>query len=299
MSASQPEVTIYTDGGADPNPGPGGWAAILIHSKSGSVKELSGGEPETTNNRMELTAALQALKSLRAACNVKFYTDSEYLRHGIVDQLPGWKLNGWRRKKGGSIPNVDLWQQLSAAIETHAIEWQWVKGHAGNRHNERADELATAEIAKHYSADRLSPVDAEIFLRVSSVGANGGWAALVRHAGADRIISGNARGATANQLDILAAIEALRALPPPSHVRAWSGSDYLRNGATQWLLGWQQQGWKTKDGHPVKNRQAWQDLAGLLAERIVEWPPAKGIVIPEFQRLDTVARAEMQRKSAR
>jgi len=294
MNDSLPAVIIYTDGGADPNPGPGGWAAILIHESTGTVKELSGGEPETTNNRMELTAALQALEALTVASSVTFYTDSEYLRRGITEWLPGWVANGWQRK-GGAIQNVDLWQRLSAAVASHSIHWEWVKGHAGNRYNERADTLATVEIRRHYASTELPPVDAEIYLRVSCIGSNGGWAALIRRADAEQIISGRARGATSNQLDIRVAIEALRRLPDGVSVRAWSASDYLRNGATQWLEGWQRQGWKTKSGDPVKNQQAWKELAALLSTRAVEWPPAKNQIIAEFARLDELARVEADR----
>lgn len=298
MSRPQPAVSIYTDGGADPNPGPGGWAAILIHSSSHAVKELSGGDRATTNNRMELTAALRALQALKSPSHIDFYTDSEYLRRGVTEWLTGWIARGWRGKSG-PVQNVDLWQPLAEAISIHTIDWHWVKGHAGDRYNERADELATQEIRKHYATQTLSPVDAEIFLRVSCVGSNGGWAALVRSAGAERVISGHTRSTTSNQLDILSAIEALRAVPEAAHVRIWSGSDYLRNGATEWLAGWQVQGWKTKSGQPVKNRQAWQALADLLANRAVEWPPAKGSDLPEFERLNAVASSEMKRSSAR
>jgi ribonuclease HI len=134
-----PRVTIYTDGACEPNPGPGGWAALLLFGRH--EKELSGAEPRTTNNRMELTAAVQALSTLSQPCRVDFYTDSEYLRRGITEWLPDWRCRGWKRKKG-KLANIDLWQALEAAIEEHDISWHWVRGHAGDRYNQRVDSLA-------------------------------------------------------------------------------------------------------------------------------------------------------------
>jgi len=138
-----PLVTIYSDGACDQNPGPGGWAALLRNGKHEKV--LTGSESETTNNRMELTAAIQALTALKQPCQIAFYTDSEYLRRGITEWLPRWRARGWRRK-GGALANVDLWQALDAAVQPHSIEWHWVRGHAGDRHNQRVDRLAKKAI---------------------------------------------------------------------------------------------------------------------------------------------------------
>ena len=134
-----PSVAIYTDGTCSPNPGPGGWAALLRYGKHEKV--LTGSNPDTTNNRMELTAALEALRSLKQPCQVDLFTDSEYLRRGITEWLPGWRARGWRRK-GGGLANVDLWQALEAALRTHQVTWHWVRGHAGHPENERVDRLA-------------------------------------------------------------------------------------------------------------------------------------------------------------
>ena len=134
-----PQVTIYTDGACDPNPGSGGWAALI---RSGAAeKAITGSALDTTNNRMELTAAIQALKALKQPCQVVLYTDSEYLKRGIKEWLPGWRARGWRRK-GGVLANVDLWQELDKLLRTHCVEWRWVRGHAGNPQNERVDKLA-------------------------------------------------------------------------------------------------------------------------------------------------------------
>jgi len=132
-------VTIYTDGACEPNPGPGGWAALLLFGRH--EKELSGVESRTTNNRMELTAAVKALGALSQPCRVDFYTDSEYLRRGITEWLPDWRRRGWKRKTG-KLANIDLWQALEAAIVDHTISWHWVQGHAGDRYNQRVDRMA-------------------------------------------------------------------------------------------------------------------------------------------------------------
>ncbi|HVN53119.1 MAG TPA: ribonuclease HI [Anaerolineaceae bacterium] len=138
-----PEVTIYSDGACRGNPGPGGWAVLLRFGSQ--EKELSGGELHTTNNRMELTAALKGFQALKRPCRVNFYTDSEYLRRGICEWMPRWEARNWRRK-GGELANVDLWQALAVAIQPHQVEWRWVRGHAGHAENERVDRLARMAI---------------------------------------------------------------------------------------------------------------------------------------------------------
>ncbi len=138
-------VTIYTDGACSGNPGPGGWGAILAFN--GHEKELSGGEAMTTNNRMELMAAISALEALTRPCDVDLWTDSEYLRGGIMSWMKGWKKNGWKTADKKPVKNVELWQRLDEAAARHNIEWHWVKGHAGHEMNERADELARAGMA--------------------------------------------------------------------------------------------------------------------------------------------------------
>ena len=134
-----PHATIYSDGSCLGNPGRGGWAA-LIRSEGGE-QVLTGREAHSTNNRMELMAALRALQALRQPSQVAFYTDSQYLRRGVTEWLPGWQARGWNRK-GGKLANVELWQELAEAIQRHEIHWHWVKGHSVNRDNQRVDRLA-------------------------------------------------------------------------------------------------------------------------------------------------------------
>ena len=145
LPRTRPEVEIFTDGACSGNPGPGGWAAILRY---GDVeREISGAEPATTNNRMELFAAIAALEALKRPCKVKLYTDSQYLRDGITKWLPVWKARNWRTADKKPVKNIDLWQRLDAAAAPHDIEWHWVRGHAGHPENDRADTLARAAIA--------------------------------------------------------------------------------------------------------------------------------------------------------
>ena len=140
MSGSR--VIIHTDGACSGNPGPGGWGAIL--SFGDHEKELKGGEPYTTNNRMELMGAISALEALKRPCAADLYTDSQYVRGGITGWINGWKRNGWRTAERKAVKNVDLWMRLDAALSQHRVHWHWVRGHAGHALNERADELARA-----------------------------------------------------------------------------------------------------------------------------------------------------------
>ncbi len=140
MRVSTLSVAVYTDGACSGNPGPGGWGAILTFGDH--ERELMGGEAHTTNNRMELMAAISALEALKFSCAVDMHTDSEYLRSGITKWINGWKRNGWRTADKKPVKNIDLWQRLDEALQHHEVRWHWVKGHAGHAMNERADQLA-------------------------------------------------------------------------------------------------------------------------------------------------------------
>jgi ribonuclease HI len=143
---SESEVEIFTDGACRGNPGPGGWGAILRFGKH--ERELSGGDRATTNNRMELMAAIMGLEALKRPCKVRLWTDSMYVKDGVTKWIRGWKRNGWRTADKKPVKNVELWQRLDAARVPHQVEWHWVRGHSGHPENERADELARNEIDK-------------------------------------------------------------------------------------------------------------------------------------------------------
>jgi ribonuclease HI len=143
-------VAIYTDGGCRPNPGPGGWGALLMYS--GHERELWGGEPHTTNNRMELMAAIVALETLKRPCRVELYTDSQYLKNGITTWIRGWKAKGWKTAQNDPVKNADLWQRLEEANRRHNVAWHWVRGHDGQAENERAHNLAQRGIQEQEAA---------------------------------------------------------------------------------------------------------------------------------------------------
>jgi len=142
--APESEITIYTDGACSGNPGPGGWGAILISGEH--RKELFGGERESTNNRMELMAAIEALEALKRSSKVVLHTDSTYVKDGITKWIHGWRRNGWRTAAKKPVKNAELWQRLDEATKRHDVDWRWVKGHAGHPENERADELARSGV---------------------------------------------------------------------------------------------------------------------------------------------------------
>ena len=146
MALETSPLDIYTDGACRGNPGPGGWGAVLMHD--GRERELSGADPATTNNRMELTAVIEALAALKRPVKARVYTDSQYVRLGILEWVANWKKRGWKTADRKPVKNVELWQRLDAAGAPHRIHWSWVKGHSGHVENDRADELARSEIEK-------------------------------------------------------------------------------------------------------------------------------------------------------
>ena len=293
-------VVIYTDGGADPNPGIGGWAAVLIHEPTKETKEISGGEASTTNNRMELTAALEALRSLKGACEVELFTDSTYLRQGITRWVRGWRAAGWRRRDGQPVKNVDLWRSLDAAAEVHEIRWQWVKGHAGHRYNERADELASAEIESRRLqgvSEALAPSSSgddrtgNLFLKVTRSASGSAWAALIRDEhGEETELAQRGGDGTVNQVELQAACALLDRTEAGSRWRFFTTSEYLRKGAVEWLQAWKQNQWRTREGAQVKNAELWLELESRLLDRVVTFPVVKKGEVVELDLLTKIAR---------
>lgn len=269
-------VTIYTDGGADPNPGVGGWAAIL--RAGGREKVLTGNEPSTTNNRMELTAAIAALEALKRPSEIEFHTDSEYLRRGITEWIGEWQEKGWQRK-GKPIPNADLWQSLDALTQLHRINWHWVRGHSGNPLNERVDRLArNARLAITATA----PFDEEaprLYVRGTCKGnpGPGAWAAVLELGDQTTQISAAEPSTTNNRMELAAVIGGLSLVPEGAQVHVITISDYVFMGASRWIHGWRKREWKKKDGRPVSNQDLWQELDRLLEMYDVHWINGKGV----------------------
>ncbi len=275
MPSTEPTiVTIYTDGACDPNPGPGGWAAILRFGTR--QKEINGGESDTTNNRMELRATIEAFGELTRPCIVELYTDSEYLRKGVTEWLPRWQSQQWRTRRKRPVANKDLWEALSSVIQPHEVHWRWVKGHAGHPLNERADSLAKAAITR---ADfTLTETNAiRMFTGASCSGTNGsgGWAVVIHNHKEISTLSGRESNTTSNRLQLLAAAHALSNSPGGQRINIYTPSEYVQRGASQWLPAWQRRNWKTKSGHPVKNRDLWQAIAEGCVANDVHWYLAK------------------------
>lgn len=314
MPTTQPltQVYIYTDGGCDPNPGPGGWGAVLIGGSQ--TREISGAASRTTSNRMELTAAIEALRVLQRSCAVVVHTDSQYLHRGITEWLPAWQRRGWRRANGRPVKNLDLWQDLLGELGRHRIDWHWVKGHSGNPHNERADYLATEArqglLAR--SAGREVPRDrgresavehsslpgVDIFARACALGAPGpgGYAAILAYAhDSDRDVSGASRLATSNVMELRAVVAGLEALEQPSRVTLHTASKYVLEGATRWLAEWERRDWHAKDGKPVKNKEIWLELVRAMAGHDVVWEPLSERSDRHGQRAAKLARARAER----
>lgn len=276
-----PKVTIYTDGGCRPNPGPGGWGAVILYPRRKPI-ELSGRDEHTTNNRMELTAAIEAIQSLEGSHSVELVTDSEYLRRGITQWLAGWRTRGWLTAQKTPVKNRDLWQQLDAALAGHDVRWRWTPGHSGSRWNERADRLASRAIGP-----QALPLDDDeavhLFTGVAFSGKRqlGSWAVLLRFGKHWKEGLGKVPGTTANRLHILAAVEGLSLLRRGTRVNVYTVSSYLADGARQWVPGWKRRGWLTRDGSPVKHRDLWEKLDRLGHRHEILWHVLDETTAPE------------------
>lgn len=288
-------MRIYTDGGCRPNPGPGGWGVVILGLDEAPL-ELSGSENEATNNRMELRAAIEALKSLDRPHTIELHTDSQYLRKGITSWLAGWKHRGWRTAGGGEVQNRDLWEELEAELERHDIEWHWVRGHSGDRWNERADALASAAIPRASGlTDDVEAVHVILGIASSKKGRKSSWAAMLRFKDREKTVSGVVEGATSNRMHILGAALALEALKRPVRAHVYTTSDYLKDGATSWLAGWRSREWKTRDGKPVSNREAWQRLERQIGRHRLSWHVEKtDEAFDEMQAVRKAAKAALE-----
>jgi ribonuclease HI len=288
LSSSQhddmpPQADIYTDGGCEPNPGPGGWGAIIRWGDQEWV--LSGNDRDTTNNRMELhaaAAALALLAGLIGPCRVRIHTDSQYVRRGMTEWIDGWQRNGWMTTSKEPVKNQDLWQALLRLTRTHEVDWHWLKGHAGHPLNERADRLATdarralqrgpgAPNAHHRPRDGRPAVEISVKASCRGSAGRGGWGVVLRRDERIKTLSGTEPSTTANAMLIRGAAEALRSLTKPCRVILYSDADYLVKGASTWVQGWQARGWKTREGKAVANRGEWEALLEAAHPHDVSW----------------------------
>lgn len=283
-----PTVTIYSDGGANPNPGPGGWGALLIFA-DGTQRELFGGEADTTNNRMELSAACEALEALTTSHEVIFYVDSQYVQKGITEWIKGWIKKNWK-----DVKNPELWQRLHAATQRHRISWKWVKGHSGNRHNDRVDQLATAGRAKVLGEKvDLSPIDSAVSAPPAATAAHfdctiytavdydkkgrfGGWSAILVTDRGTTELSGSQSNTTDYHLALLAVRSAFEQLPERGSILVYTPSENVQKGASQWIKGWRNNGWKNSKNELIAHQALWQALDPILQARTISWKFAVG-----------------------
>jgi ribonuclease HI len=287
-TAGRQHFSVYTDGACHPNPGRGGWGAVILLDRR-VQRELSGGEEVTTNNRMEMTAALEALRALPAGSLIDLHTDSKYLRDGITKWVAAWRKRNWRTQEGEAVKNQDLWVALDAAMVRHDVHWHWVKGHAGDQYNERADAFAEAAarvshrksvIARTAASDGM--VDLFTAAAYSSTTQRGAWAVVLRWGSVKKVIAGAEPSTSANRMSLVAVLAGLAALKRPVPVRIFCANDYVVEGATRWLAGWQSRAWRTREGKDVVNRDLWQRIVEASARAKFTWVATGGIDQPEL-----------------
>lgn len=285
-------VDVYTDGGCDPNPGSGGWGTIIRQGNREWV--LSGNDPDTTNNRMELyaaAAALALLEGLLGRCQVNIYTDSQYLRQGITEWIDGWVSRGWRTSDRQPVKNQDLWRALHRLTQAHNVTWHWLQEHASHPIHERAHRLATearralhrgpgAPDTHHPTADNRPAVEICVKTSCRSAQGPGGWGAVLRMGERTKTLNGSESSTTANAMLVRGAAEALQALTKPCHVVLYSDADYLIRGASRWVKSWQARGWQTREGQPVANQTEWEALLEAARPHRVTWLLAQRDAIP-------------------
>jgi ribonuclease HI len=275
MPPREDGYSAYTDGGCSPNPGPGGWGVVLV-APGGEKRELSGGDAWTTNNRMELTAAVEALRAVPSEAPVTLITDSLYLKKGVTAWLPGWRRKGWRTADGGPVKNRDLWEALDVEVARHRVDWRWTRGHSGDPFNERADRLAASHIPAPGSDASLPLGDREavhafVGVAFSAPRRRGAWEVVLCHGDRQWTVGGGVAGTTANRLLLLAALDALEAVERSMPVHVYTGATYLAQGASEWLPRWKRSGWRTRGGEGVANAELWRRLDALQQGRRVSF----------------------------
>lgn len=274
----------------------------MILPAGGDPIELHGSAAETTNNRMEILAAREALASLPEPSRVDLYTDSAYLKNGITRWIDGWRSRGWLTTARTPVQNRDLWQALDETTRRHEIDWHWVEGHSGDRWNERAHELASRGLGDAASGSRSEATGpapgVEAFLGVawSAEKQIGAWGVLLRFEEHEKILAGAAPLSSPNAAHIRSALEAVRALRRPVRVRLHSLSDYLCDGASRWIHGWKRRDWRTRSGDPVKNAELWRSLDREAARTRADWVTADGDTPEEIGAAKKAARKALEER---
>lgn len=279
MNNPQMQITLYTDGACSGNPGPGGFAAILVaQDQNGKVlreKEIVGSEAFTTNNRMELMAVIAGLKALNQPAIVKIVSDSQYVIHTIT--------KNWKRKK-----NNDLWQELDALISQHTVEWKYVKGHSGHEYNERCDKLAVAQIESLRNTNTSTDIaiaGVHVYIGIKYVNNSkiGGWATIIESNSKKTELSGYLTNTSLKQLEMVALLAALEIINSPSRVFIYTDSEYLKKGTSVWLKGWKRNNWITSEGSPVRYKEQWKRLDALIQAHDLNWQEVERNVTQEKQ----------------
>jgi ribonuclease HI len=278
---SNQEIQIYTDGACQSNPGPGGWGAVILYPDTPPCK-INGGEKYTTNNQMELKAVIKALESIQTTQNqIVLFTDSQYVKNGVTIWMDNWKKNDWKTSLDTPVKNQTLWQKLDSCVKGRNIQWEWVKGHAGNQWNESADQLARSgvPVVEKHEEKRIEkfPIDdpdaIHIFTAIaySSKNKSGAWAAYLHYKTHTKSIAEKVKNVSSNQVHICSAIGGLKLIKKNYPIHLYTLSDYLKDGASKWIQNWHRNNWNTKEGELVKHKDLWISLEQLTRAYQIKW----------------------------
>ena len=271
--AETEKIQIYTDGGCSGNPGAGGWGAVILDGEK--EIELSGGNEYTTSNKMELTAAIEALtyaKEHFSNRHIEIFTDSQYVKDGITAWIANWKEKNWMRSKTKEVKNKELWQLLDKLNDTERVSWNWVKGHAGIKYNEVCDELCQKEMAKIKGGKKWKKdISVFIYSNFDPKRKTGEWKAEIIDDSGKKELAGVENAFTVIFTAAITALAYLREHCNGKKAEICTNSEYLKNGNTIWKKAWQRNDWVKADGKPVKYRELWEKLYSLYNDAFVHW----------------------------
>lgn len=282
---------VYSDGACKGNPGPGGWGAVVVDS-NGVRQEFYGGEMDTTNQRMELRAAYEAIKHTPVGADVEICTDSKYAINCMTQWVYGWVKKDWK-SANGDVKHQDILKPMYDLIRTRNVEWTWVKGHSGHIENERCDALANMGVSSLGIAQAPKANSAVIGADALTLGDDtwhvytdggyrssssiGGWGVVVRAPdGTTKEYFGSDKNVSNNKMELMAAIMGLQAIPKGANAVLYSDSQYTLKGIAEWLPGWKERGWRTASGAEVKNQSLWVQMESLAGDRNMQWNWIRG-----------------------